>query len=173
MIRTISFLVVLIALGVLPSVFAQNEGRPNTRLDNAVRKALHADPFRHVHASAQNGIVTLVGFVDLYQTRSNAEDRVSRVRGVQLIRNQLQVLAPVVPDRQLEKNVETAMAYSEFQQYGYLPDMHKVVSVQASNGVVTLAGVVPGRPLAARLFAAAAETKGVRAIVDLRWPQVP
>jgi osmotically-inducible protein OsmY len=152
----------LLLAWAVPCVRAQSD----TALEAAIHKTLHDSLFRNVDVSVQNSIVTLTGSVDLYQTKSAAEASVSRVRGVGLIRNQIQVAGGVVPDRKLEKSVEAAMAYSEFQQYGYLPRPGQGVLVRVQNGIVTLMGAVPGPGLASRLWAAAARTKGVRSIVD-------
>lgn len=154
--------ILLAAVLAAPAALAQDGGVTQS----VIRKALRGSPFRNVQVSVSDDVVTLGGSVGLYRYRSIAEDHVSRVHGVALIRNEIQIASPAISDRQLRKNVQEAMVYSEFQNYGHLPTADEAVSVEVENGVVRLSGAVSTGELASRLFAVAADTRGVKGIVD-------
>lgn len=155
-------LILLAAVLAGPAAFAQDVGVTQA----VVQKALRGSVFKNVQISVSGDVVTLGGSVGLYLYRGIAEDKVSRVRGVGLIRDEIRIASPAISDRQLRKNLLEAMVYSQFQDYGYLPTVDEAVSVQVEDGIVRLAGAIPSRELASRLFAIAADTRGVRGIVD-------
>jgi len=157
-----ALLFVCAAAFALPTAFAQNDSATQV----AVQKALSASFFKDVHASVQNGVVTLTGSVDLYFNKVNADQRVSHVPGVSAVRDETQVVGPTIPDRKLRAKIERAIAHSAFEYYGFLPNAYQTISVQVQNGAVTLDGHVYGPIFASEVVVAVASTKGVKDLID-------
>ena len=51
--------------------------------------------------TVQNGIATLSGTVDLYEYKVDADKRVHKVKGVEAVRNEIEVAGPSVSDQEL------------------------------------------------------------------------
>jgi len=106
-----------------------------------VRQYTRFTIFDDVSASIENGVVTLSGKVTAPFKRDDIAARVSRIDGVQSVRNQLGVL-PVSPfDDDLRYRIARAIyGHSNFWQYAAManPPIHIVVE----QGRVTLTGVV-------------------------------
>ncbi|MGA9673501.1 MAG: BON domain-containing protein [Terracidiphilus sp.] len=149
-----TLLFALAAFLVLPAAFAQNDGA----IQVSVQKALKGSSFRNLRASVQDHVVTLTGSVDLYLARINAERRVSRVRGIQAIRDQIQISCPEIPDRQLQTNLEKKLATDRRSIY-----------VEVHNGVVTVGGHA-ARNLHVFVIETIVQTKGVKGFHDVIEP---
>jgi hyperosmotically inducible periplasmic protein len=106
-----------------------------------VRKYTRFTIFDDVSASIDNGVVTLTGKVTAPFKKDDLAARVSRVEGVQGVRNQIGVL-PVSPfDDDLRYRIARAIyGHSNFWEYASManPPIHIVVE----QGRVTLTGVV-------------------------------
>jgi len=101
-----------------------------------VTAKLNKKQFQNVKATVENGIATLTGTVDLYEYKADAEKRTSKVKGVNGVRNQIQVGGPAIPDDQLKAKLAEKL---EYDRVGY-GNIWNAVSVNVQNGVVTLAG---------------------------------
>jgi hyperosmotically inducible periplasmic protein len=147
------------ALGV-PAAFAQNN---DAQLQQSVQKALHGSEFKNVQASVQNGSVTLTGSVDVVAAKFAADQKTHHVKGIQAVNNEIQVNAPEISDAQLQAKVQKAITYD---LWGQVPVQFQAVGVQVQNGVVTLSGHAAGPVAAADAVAVAANTKGVRDLIN-------
>ena len=155
-------LLVLVAL-VFPSVcFAQHVDS----VAASTAKSLRSAQYKNVRVSLSGNAVTLSGSVALYATREEAEDQVRRIRGIDIVSNEIQVDTPAIPDRKLERNVEIAMTTNIHRRIGTVPNLPDLISVHVHTGVVILEGNLPNMQLRHDVFEAVANTKGVREIVD-------
>lgn len=145
---------------MLPAAFAQND---DSHLQAEVQKALSASRFKGIQASVQNGVVTLSGSVDLFNTKLNAEQKVHHVKGIGAIRDDIQVAGPEIPDQQLQAKLQQAIAYG---LVGYVPVAFQAITVQVQNGVVTLGGHAAGPVAASDCVAIVENTKGVKDVID-------
>jgi hyperosmotically inducible protein len=106
-----------------------------------VRRYVLYTVFDDVSLAIQDGVVTLTGRVTLGFKVKDIEDVVSRVMGVQEVRNELQVLPTSIMDDQLRNSVASQI-YGDplFESYAFQvnPPIHIIVE----NGRVTLTGVV-------------------------------
>jgi hyperosmotically inducible protein len=102
----------------------------------AVTAKLNKKQFQNVKATVENGIATLSGTVDLYEYKADAGKRVQKVKGVTAVRNEIQVAGPEVSDQQLQSKLLEKLQYD---RVGY-GNAFNSISLQVSNGVVTLAG---------------------------------
>jgi osmotically-inducible protein OsmY len=106
-------------LTVVARLFGQPKGVGATRITTACRE----------------GIVELTGFTDSLLARQRAADLVKAIRGVRGVLNELSVCSPDVPDGELRRRVQRALAQDP-AVCGY------AVDCRACAGAVTVEGVV-------------------------------
>lgn len=150
----------LLALGAVVSVAAAS-AQGGGALQLAVDRALKPAPFKDVQASAQSGVVTLRGSVDVYRTKLDAETKVARVHGVRVIRDEIQVSGPAVSDTVLQSELARRVHSN-------------TISVEVHHGIVELGGQHVDPLFALAAMSSAAGTPGVQGIVDRmavsKWP---
>ncbi len=98
---------------------------------------LNKKQFSNVKVSVENGIATLSGTVDLYEYKVDADKRIHKVKGVNAVRNDIQVAGPEVPDQQLQAKLQEKLAYD---RVGYGTTAFNAIGVTVQNGAVTLQG---------------------------------
>jgi osmotically-inducible protein OsmY len=101
-----------------------------------VQAKLNKSQFKNVKVDVQNGIATLTGTVDLYEYKVDADKRVHKVKGVNAVRNDIEVAGPNVPDQELKAKLVEKLTYDRVG-YGNVWD---AISLDVQNGVVTLGG---------------------------------
>ena len=111
----------------------------------------------------ENGVATLTGTVDLYADKMRVDSKVRHVKGVQAIRDEIQVNGTEVPDQQLQQKLISTISSSLI---GYVPVAFQAISVQVQNGVVELGGHAAGPIAASDAVAAVENTKGVKDVID-------
>jgi hyperosmotically inducible periplasmic protein len=117
--------------------------------------------FRNLQVSAEDGIVTLSGSVDLYQQKLDAAKKVRKLDKVQGVRNLIAVSSSA-PDADLEAKLERKLHYDRI---GY-DNQFNFIEVSVKNGTATLTGETRtdvGRDSA---LALANCMPGVRDVVD-------
>jgi len=132
------------ALLSLPQVSLAAAGRSGTSAlaqddsstAGAVQSRLSKSQFKNVKVTVQNGIATLSGTVDLYEYKADAERRIHKVKGVDAVRNEIEVAGPNVSDQELQSKLQEKLAYD---RVGY-GNAFNAISVSVQNGAVTLAG---------------------------------
>jgi hyperosmotically inducible periplasmic protein len=98
--------------------------------------ALSHKQFSDVKVTVSGGIATLTGSVNLYVYKADAGKRVSRVRGVTAVRNEIVVAGPNVPDQILQEKLQKKLAVD---RVGY-DVMFNAITVNVVDGVATLGG---------------------------------
>ena len=141
-------LAIALTLGLAPRVFAEDEvaiGRPNLAVfkdvSNQVLGYVNFTVFDDISASVEDGIVTLTGHVTMPYKKEDIARRVSRVAGVNVVQNKIEVLPVSIFDDELRFRIARAIYGNQaFWHYANMaqPPIHIVVK----NGHVTLAGVV-------------------------------
>jgi len=137
-----------LALGFAPHVSADDEaiiGRANLAVfkdvSNQVLGYVNFTVFDDISASVEDGVVTLSGHVTMPYKKEDIARRVSRVAGVNVVQNKIQVLPVSIFDDELRFRIARAIyGNPAFWHYANMaqPPIHIVVK----NGHVTLAGVV-------------------------------
>lgn len=151
-------------LAAMLSVLAQPLlAQSDSAIQAAVEKSLSGSKFKSVHVSVQNGVVTLSGSVDIYDVKLQADRKAHRVKGAKAIENDIEVGGPTVPDAELQEHLVKAI---EYDRVGYRTTPFNSISVQVQNGVVTLGGHAWGPVDADSALAVAANTKGVKDVID-------
>jgi osmotically-inducible protein OsmY len=157
-------------LGISPASFAAPLGAgafPQAISDtpaasDAVAR-LNKKQFQGVHVTVDsNGIATLTGTVDLYEYKVDADKRVHKAKGVNGVRNEIQVAGPEVPDEQLKSKLLEKL---EYDQVGY-GNMFNAISLDVQSGVVTLAGHALNYPAKDSALGLVSTYPGVKEVVD-------
>lgn len=138
-------------------------GLDNQILADVQNKALDKSQFKNVKASVQNKIVTLTGTVDVYDQKVDLDKRVHRIKNVKGVENDVEVGGPEVPDAELQEKLVKAIQYD---RVGYGTTAFNAIGVNVQNGVVTLSGHAYGPVDADSAAAVAANTKGVKDVVN-------
>jgi hyperosmotically inducible periplasmic protein len=132
------------ALLSLPQVSLAAAGRSgipalaqdDSGIAGAVQARLNKSQFKNVKVTVQNGVATLSGTVDLYEYKADADKRVHKVKGVEAVRNEIEVAGPSVSDQELQSKLQEKLAYD---RVGY-GNTFNAISVSVQNGAVTLSG---------------------------------
>jgi hyperosmotically inducible periplasmic protein len=103
---------------------------------SAVQSKLDKKQFQNVKVSVQNGVATLSGTVDLYEYKADADKRTHKVKGINAVRNEIQVGGPTVSDAELKERLLQKLQYD---RVGY-GNVFNSVSIDVQNGVVMLGG---------------------------------
>jgi osmotically-inducible protein OsmY len=138
-------------------------GQDNGILADVQNKALNKSQFKNVKASVQNGIVTLTGTVDVYDQKVDADKRVHRIKNVKGVENEIEVAGPEISDAELQNKLVKAIQYD---RVGYGTTAFNAIGVNVQNGVVTLSGTAYGPVDADSAVAVAANTKGVKDVIN-------
>src|SRR5450631_1038117 len=112
-----------------------------TRYDNQIQttvtqKLASKNHFSNVKASVEEGIVTLTGTVDLYQSKLDAAKLARKTAKAQGVRDLLTVAGPNVPDAQLEQKLAKKLRYV---RVGY-DNTFDYFALGVKDGVVTVEG---------------------------------
>jgi hyperosmotically inducible periplasmic protein len=112
-----------------------------TRYDNQIQTAVAQklaakNQFRDIQSSAQDGIVTLAGTVDLYQHKLDAAKVARKISKVEGVRNLITVAGPNVPDAELERKLAQKLRYV---RVGY-DITFDYFALNVKDGVVTVEG---------------------------------
>ena len=159
-------LALLLMVGMLGTGLAMAEPAGAARYDNDINaragQELNKKPaFRNLQASAEDGIVTLTGSVDLYQQKLDAAKKVRKLSKVQGVRNLIEVSSSA-PDAKLEAQLNRKLFYDRI---GY-DNVFNYVTVSVNNGVATLIGEVKEPVSRDSAFAIASSVSGVKEVVD-------
>jgi hyperosmotically inducible periplasmic protein len=149
----------LAAVLAVPAAYAQNDSQAQA----AAQKTLSGGRFRGVQVSVEGGTATLTGNVDLLSAKLSADAKIRHVKGVQAIRDEIQVNGPEVSDPDLQAKLIKSITYD---LWGQVPVQFQAISVAVNNGVATLGGHAAGPVAAADAVAVVANTKGVRDVID-------
>lgn len=105
--------------------------------NNEAQGKLNKSQFKDVKVSVDNnGIATLTGSVSLYEYKKDAANRVHKAKGVNAVRNDIQVSGQTVSDEELKKKLSEKLTYD---RVGY-GNAFNAIAMNVENGVVTLGG---------------------------------
>ena len=128
-----------------------------------VTKALDKKQFSAVQASVSAGVVTLTGVVPLYADKEDADRRTHHRKNVKSVSNEIQVAAGSIEDATLERKLVGKISTDRI---GYGTTAFNSIGVNVQNGVVTLSGVAYGPVDKDTALSDAANTAGVRDVID-------
>jgi osmotically-inducible protein OsmY len=102
----------------------------------AIQGKLNKKQFQNVKVTVENGVATLSGTVDLYEYKADADKRTHKVKGVNAVRNEIQVAGNSVSDDELKQKLLEKL---EYDRVGY-GNAFNAISLNVQNGMVTLGG---------------------------------
>src|SRR3984893_1158970 len=146
-VRTIS-LFVFPTLGIAQDQLSQR-GQPSTRGQERITKEVRHEllmlpwfgVFDNIAYKVDGGTVTLLGQVTRPTVKSDAENAVKHIEGVEKVDNQIEVLPPSPMDDQLRLQLFQAIyGYAPLQKYAL--GVQKPIRIIVKNGRVNLEGVV-------------------------------
>jgi hyperosmotically inducible protein len=127
------------------AVQAQSTAKSEERIIREVRHELLMLPyfgvFDYIAFKVDNATVTLLGQVVRPSLKSDAENAVKRIEGVERVNNQIEVLPPSSMDDQLRLRLFRAI-YGDPGLQKYELGVQKPIRIIVKNGHVTLEGVV-------------------------------
>lgn len=133
------------------------------QLQGQAQRALKGDRFQNVHASAQDGIVTLDGTVSYFSDKVAAQKKVQKANRNVTITNNIEVNGFQISDTELGEKLNTEIQYS---RVGYRTTAFNAITVAVHNGAVTLGGYAYGPVDASTAYNIAANTKGVKDVTN-------
>ena len=154
----------ILLFGLLSTTISQvsQGGRYDQQIQQDVEKVLQSKSrFQNVHASTEDGIVTLTGTVKVYIDKLDAERRVRHVKHVEGVRNHIEVES-TVPDDVLLKKLADKLRYDRIG-YGI---MFNSLKLNVENGVVTVSGDVRDYSARDSALAIIATEPGVKDVID-------
>jgi hyperosmotically inducible protein len=139
---------VVLSFALAPLTFSQAESSlspADARIAKEVRHELLMLPyfgvFDNIAFQVNGGTVTLLGEVTRPTLKSDAENVVKRIEGVQKVDNKIEVLPPSSMDDQIRLAVFRAIyGFPALQKYDL--GVQKPIRIIVKNGHVTLEGVV-------------------------------
>jgi hyperosmotically inducible periplasmic protein len=141
---------VLLSFALAPSMIAQTEAGQSVspseaRIQKEVRHELLMLPyfnvFDYIAYQVKGDTVTLQGEVTRPSLKSDAENVVKRIEGVQQVINNIEILPPSPMDDQLRLALYRAIyGYPALEKYAL--GVQKPIRIIVRNGRVTLEGVV-------------------------------
>jgi hyperosmotically inducible periplasmic protein len=142
--------VLVIALLSLTTLgFAQDRGQPSAKSqDRIIREVRHEllmlpyfGVFDNISFKVDGDTVTLLGQVVRPTLKSDSENVVKHIEGVEKVDNQIEVLPPSPMDDRLRINLYRAIyGYPALEKYAL--GVQKPIRIIVKNGNVTLEGVV-------------------------------
>ena len=138
-------LAILTAVAVNQNAAAQADARSQERIAREVRHELLMLPwfgvFDYIAFKVDGGTVTLMGQVVRPSLKSDAENAVKRIEGVERVENKIEVLPPSSVDDGLRLALYRAIyGYPALEKYAL--GVQKPIRIIVKNGQVTLEGVV-------------------------------
>lgn len=136
---------------------------PDAQLQADVQHQLNKKEFRDVHASVQNGVVTLTGSVNSLADKLDAEKRIQKTHEAQSINDQITVSGPQVSDQDLYNKLAKKLA---FDRQGYASFPFNAIVLQVHNGIAELGGEVVEPVDKDSAVSIVTNTPGVRGLID-------
>jgi len=138
-------LAILTAVAVNQNAAAQADARSQERIAREVRHELLMLPwfgvFDYIAFKVDGGTVTLMGQVVRPSLKSDAENAVKRIEGVERVENKIEVLPPSSMDDGLRLTLYRAIyGFPPLEKYAL--GVQKPIRIIVKNGQVTLEGVV-------------------------------
>jgi hyperosmotically inducible protein len=145
-VRLFSTLICVLAIA-MPTIAQpqQNSASEQARITKAVRHELlmlsYLGVFDNIAFKVDGSTVTLLGQVVRPSLKSDAQNVVKHIEGVDKVDNQIEVLPPAPIDSRLRRQLYRAIyGYPALQKYSLSPQ--KPIRIIVKNGHVTLEGVI-------------------------------
>ena len=141
--------VVLTLLTLTTLSIAQDRGQPSARSEERITREVrhellmlpYFDVFDYIAFRVDGSTVTLLGQVVRPSLKSDAENAIKHIEGVEKVDNQIEILPPAPMDDGLRIRLYRAIyGYPALEKYAL--GVQKPIRIIVKNGRVTLEGVV-------------------------------
>jgi osmotically-inducible protein OsmY len=161
------YLMVVLAALSLPALAHSTDrasgGRYDSMIAAQVNHKLQDDAkLRDVHATVDDGMVTLRGNVERYVCKAKAEKKAGKVKSVAGVRNLIAVRTENISDAELFERLSRKLAYDRTGQ----DSVFNYLTLEVQNGLVTLGGQVRNDLARDSARDIVQNEKGVRGMVD-------
>jgi osmotically-inducible protein OsmY len=151
------------AMALSTTAFADTGSARDAQIQGEVTRQLQKkSEFNKVRFSVEDGIVTLNGTVDTYKHKLDAEKRVRKTNHVTEVRDLVQLESKAVSDAQLREQLAKKLRFDGFEY----ERAFNFLTLNVNQGVVTLGGEVLSPWNRDSVVAEAANTPGVKDIVN-------
>lgn len=152
-----------LGIAVAVGAMAQEKGS-DAQIQADVTKTLSNKRFSNVQSNVKKGMVTLTGTVDVFSTKEDADHRVHRVKGVNSVRNMIEVASSTkVSDEELRNKLAEKLAYD---RVGYGTTAFNAFTISVQGGAVTLGGVAYGPADRDSAISLVSNYPGVQDVID-------
>jgi osmotically-inducible protein OsmY len=137
--------------------------RTDTDIAQAIRRVLEWDvtvPDKQIQSTVSNGVVTLEGTVSFWSQRADAQRAIERLAGIKSVLNRIEVK----PGEQV--NVAEARSAVESALERHAEREASRIDLRATDGTVTVTGIVHTWQEKQAVLGAVRGTRGVRSISD-------
>jgi hyperosmotically inducible protein len=160
-------LIMALAALSLPAMAQPKDEREGTRSDHQiaaeVNKKLQNDAkLRDVHATVDDGLVTLNGYVAVYAYKEKAEKKARQVKRVAGVHNLIEVRTAKVSDVELFKRLANKLVYDGFGR----TNTFNYLALDVHDGMVTVRGHVRDDDARRSALDIVRREEGVRGVVD-------
>lgn len=162
-VRVVMALLLLSGLAAISSHSVAVAQADDNNLRAEIMNKLNKSQFKNVQVAVQNGVAKLTGTVEVFSQKEDADKRVHRTKGVVAVDNEIQVAGPEISDPELQEKLVKAIQYD---RVGYGTTAFNAISVSVHDGAATLGGSAYGPVDADSAVAVAANTKGVKDVVN-------
>jgi hyperosmotically inducible protein len=136
--RVLASVGMVLALSVDLMAQPSSAGRYDSAIQQkATQQLLEKKEFQNVRVGVEDGIITLTGTVDLYQSKLDAARKVRKVQNAQGVCNLIQVAGAKVADQQLHDQLANQLFYD---RTGYYDHAFNYFTLAVKDGVVTVGG---------------------------------
>jgi osmotically-inducible protein OsmY len=150
------------ALLALPQASFAAQGGDDAGAARDLQSKFNKSQFKNVKVDVRNGIATLSGTVDLYEYKADADKRAHKEKGIQAVRNDIEVAGPTLSDDQLRAKLGEKL---EYDRVGY-GNVFDAITIGVENGVVTLGGHALDYPSRDSAVGLVSTYPGVKDVVD-------
>lgn len=155
-------LAMVVSLPVWAQQTSEGGGKYDQQIQQEITKYLQGhSKFQGVHATTQDGVVTLEGTVNLLIDKLDIEHKAHNIKHVQGVRDDIQVQSNV-PDSVLREKLADRLRYDRVG-YGIL---FNSLSLAVNDGIVTVSGNVHDYPSRDSALAIIETTPGVKGVID-------
>ena len=162
--RVLASVGMVLTLSVGLRAQSSSAGRYDSAIQQKVAQQLSEKmAFQNVRASVEDGIITLTGTVDLYQSKLDAAKKVRKVQGAQGVRNLIEVAGAKVGDQHLHDQLANQLFYD---RTGYYDHAFSYFTLAVKDGVVTVGGETYNEVGRDSALALIQRTPGVKDVVS-------
>src|ERR1700723_2336260 len=165
---TLAVLMMAPVLPNLPAIFASQAGPESAaqydeKIQSDLVSALNKSRFSNVRVSVTNGVIDLMGSVELFADKEDANKKALHEKKIVAVRNDIRIVGAKISDKDLEAKLVEKLKYD---RVGYGTTTFNAITVKVRDGAVTLGGNAYSSSDKLSALSAASYTPGVQDVID-------